>query len=210
MNYTFEISMPDRSGFRAEIAIGGSQTFQQFHNKIIEILGCDDAQITSFYTIDKSGDRGREITLMDMSMGEEESDALVMNDTKIEDVINASCIELEYIYDFFNDKYLKVEYAGEYVSDSSVVLPACLALSGEPPMAAGDSWGYDSEEDGDYDDSFMEEFSGGSRSRGGYGDDDDDDFGDDYKDDDDDYGYGGDDDFGGSRHENIDDYLDRM
>ena len=38
-----------------------------------------------------------------------------MDVTTIREVVNASCIELEYVYDFFANQYLKVEYAGEYI-----------------------------------------------------------------------------------------------
>ena len=38
MDYRFEISLPTSSDFRCEIAVGGEQTFQQFHDKIVETL----------------------------------------------------------------------------------------------------------------------------------------------------------------------------
>ena len=67
MNYRFEISLPNSSDFRCEIAMGGKQTFQQFHDKIIEVLGYDGSQMASFYTLDRMGNRVKEIALMDMS-----------------------------------------------------------------------------------------------------------------------------------------------
>ena len=124
MNYRFEISLPDSSEFRCEIAVAGEQTFQQLHDKIVEVLEYDASQMASFYTIDKMGNRVKEIALMDMS-ADEESNTLVMDSTKIEDVVNASCIELEYVYDFFNNKYFKVEYAGEYVGASEADCKGC-------------------------------------------------------------------------------------
>ncbi len=42
MDYRFEISKPDSNDFRCEIAINGEQTFQQFHDKIVETLGFDE------------------------------------------------------------------------------------------------------------------------------------------------------------------------
>ena len=41
MDYRFEISLPTSSDFRCEIAVGGEQTFQQFHDKIVETLNYD-------------------------------------------------------------------------------------------------------------------------------------------------------------------------
>lgn len=206
MDYRFEISLPDSSEFRCEIAIAGEQTFQQLHDKIVEVLEYDASQMASFYMVDKMGNRGKEIALMDMSEDEEESDTLVMDSTTIAEVISPSCIELEYVYDFFNNKYFKVEYAGEYIADSADILPVCVYCDGNIPeqsgFGPGEDWGFE-KSDEEYDDSFMEEFNDYSDERD-FGDDE----GDDYGDDEDGYGRGGgryDD-----RYESIDDYLDKL
>ena len=164
MNYRFELSKPNTTEFRCEIAIGAEQTFQQFHDKIVETLGFDASQMASFFTLDQYGNRVKEISLMDMSTGEEgEPKTLVMENTTIRDAINAACIELDYVYDYFADKYLRVEYAGEYKGDASA-LPLCLLCEGEMPrqtsVEEAEDWGFEDEEDVGYDDSFMEEFGG--------------------------------------------------
>ena len=203
MNYRFEISLPDSSGFRCEIAIAGEQTFQQLHDKIGEVLEYDASQMASFYTIDKIGNRRKEIALMDMSA--DESDTLVMDLTKIEDVVNANCIELEYVYDFFNNKYFKVEYAGEYIADSADILPVCVYCDGDIPeqssFGIGEEWDFEKSNE-EYDDSFMEEFNDYSDEQ-----DIEDDGGDDYGDDEDGFRRGGRYD---DCYESIDDYLDKL
>lgn len=213
MDYRFEISKPDSNDFRCEIAINGEQTFQQLHDKIVETLNFDSSQMASFFALDKLGNRGKEIALMEMSSDDgEESNTLVMDVTTIREVVNASCIELEYVYDFFANKYLKVEYAGEYIGDSADVLPLCVYCEGVLPRQteydAEDDWSFDKDED-DYDDSFMEEFGGSSRRRRGgmdeddygYGEEDDDYRDDDYRDDEDGYD---------DRYESLDDYIDKL
>ena len=206
MNYRFEISLPNSSDFRCEIAISGDQTFQQLHDKIIEVLGYDSSQMASFYTLDKMGNRVKEIALMEMSTDDEEANTLVMDVTLIREIVNASCIELEYVFDFFNNRYFRVEYAGEYIADSADVLPVCLYCDGDIPeqmeIEDNDKWAY-GKSDEEYDDSFMEEFSDftedgenyGDEEEGGY-DDEEDEFG----------GKGRYDD----RYESIDDYIDRL
>ena len=216
MDYRFEISKPDSNDFRCEIAVNGEQTFQQFHDKIVETLGFDGSQIASFFTLDKQGNRVREIALMEMSAeDEDENGTLVMDVTTIREVVNASCIELEYVYDFFANQYLKVEYAGEYIGDSADVLPVCVYCEGNLPHQteydANEDWAYDKDDDDDYDDSFMEEFGCGRLGgRVGNYDDDDDDyrFGDDDDDFRDEYG-----DEGGEyddHYESLDDYIDKL
>ena len=160
MDYRFEISKPDSNDFRCEIAINGEQTFQQLHDKLVETLNFDGSQMASFFTLDKMGNRGKEIALMEMSADDEEdNNTLVMDVTTIREVVNASCIELEYVYDFFANQYLKVEYAGEYIGDSADVLPLCVYCEGELPHQteydANEDWAFDKDDD-EYDDSFME------------------------------------------------------
>lgn len=205
MNYRFEISLPNSSEFRCEIAISGEQTFQEFHDKIIEVLGYDSSQMASFYTLDKLGNRVKEIALMDMSADDEENNTLVMDATRIGDVINASCIELEYVYDFFNNKYFKVEYAGEYIADSADILPVCLYCDGDIPEQMSyegeDKWEFEKSDEG-YDDSFMEEFSNDYTDAEDYAEEEE--------------GFDDGDDFGGGRakyddrYESIDDYIDKL
>ncbi|WP_294139366.1 hypothetical protein [uncultured Sanguibacteroides sp.] len=201
MDYRFEISLPNSSDFRCEIAIGGDQTFQQLHDKIVDVLNYDNSQMASFFTIDKMGNRGKEIALMDMATDEEESDTLVMDSTKISDIIKPGCLELEYVFDFFTNRYFKVEYAGEYVRDSSDVMPVCVFCDGDIPEQfsydeGNDNWDFDKPEEefeGEYDDSFMEEFGNDS-----------------YEDEDrEDRGYD-EEDYREDRYESLDDYIDRL
>ena len=197
MDYRFEISLPTSSDFRCEIAVGGEQTFQQFHDKIVETLNYDSSQMASFFTLDRMGNRVKEIALMDMTTEDEENETLVMDNTKISDIIKPGCLELEYVYDFFSNKYFKVEYAGEYID----VMPVCVACEGDIPEQfsyedGNADWEFDKPEEeyeGDYDDSFMEEFGNG-----------------DY-DDEDRQDRGGDDDYyRDERYESLDDYIDRL
>ena len=201
MDYRFEISLPTSSDFRCEIAVGGEQTFQQFHDKIVETLNYDSSQMASFFTLDRMGNRVKEIALMDMTTEDEENETLVMDNTKISDIIKPGCLELEYVYDFFSNKYFKVEYAGEYIRDSCDEMPVCVACEGDIPEQfsyedGNADWEFDKPEEeyeGDYDDSFMEEFGNG-----------------DY-DDEDRQDRGGDDEYyRDERYESLDDYIDRL
>lgn len=214
MDYRFEISTPDSTDFRCEIAVNGEQTFQQFHDKIVETLGYDGSQMASFFTLDKLGNRVKEIALMEMSTeDEDDNNTLVMDVTTIREIVNASCIELEYVYDFFSNKYFKVEYAGEYIGDSADILPLCVYCEGNIPRQtefdANEDWEFDKDDD-EYDDSFLEEFGSDGRRGRRRSDDDDEDFrfGDEDDDFKDDYG----DDEGGydDRYESLDDYIDKL
>ena len=108
---------------------------------------------------------------------------------------------MEYVYDFFSNKYFKVEYAGEYIRDSSDVMPVCVACEGDIPEQfsyedGNADWEFDKPEEeyeGDYDDSFMEEFGNGDYDDEGRQD------------------RGGDDEYyRDERYESLDDYIDRL
>lgn len=209
MDYRFEISLPNSSDFRCEMAVNGEQTFQQFHDKIVETLGYDGSQMASFFTLDKLGNRVKEIALMEMSTSDEDdANTLVMDVTTIREIVNASCIELEYVYDFFSNKYLKVEYAGEYIGDSADVLPLCVYCEGDIPSQveyeANEDWGFEKSDD-EYDDSFLDEFGESRRKES-----DDYRFDDDYEDekfqDEEDDAEGRYDD----KYESLDDYIDKL
>lgn len=94
-----------------------------------------------------------------------------------------------------------MEYAGEYVRDSSDVMPVCVFCDGDIPEQfsfdeGNDNWEFDKPEeefDDEYDDSFMEEFGNDS-----YGDEDREDRGYDEED------------FREDRYESLDDYIDRL
>lgn len=198
MDYRFEISFPHSSDFRCEIAIEGDQTLQQLHDKIVEVLHYDSSQMASFFMIDHMGNRGKEITLMDMTADGEESNTLVMDRTKISDVITPECLELEYVFDFFSNRYFKVEFAGKYIRDSSDVMPVCISCEGDIPEQCSydernQTWDFDKPEetyDEEYDDSFMDEFDSGG-----------------YDDEDREYD---DRDFRAGRYESLDDYIDKL
>ena len=202
MDYKFDISLPNSPEFRCEIAISGNQTFQQFHDKLVEALGYDNAQMASFFTLDRMGNRTREIALMDMAGEGDENDTLVMDNTLISDVVKPGCLELEYVFDFFANRYFKVEYAGEYVHDSSGVMPVCISCGGAIPEQFSynvekNDWEFDDageeydDNDNEYDNSFLEEFDGNNydeeEGEGQY-----------------------DDEFGGEKYESLDDYIDRL
>ena len=213
MDYRFEISLPKNSDFSCEIAINGEQTFQQFHDKIVETLNFDSSQMASFFMIDKMGDRGREIALMEMNLHDEEEEmenadgdeeegvALIMERTRISDVVKPGCLELEYVFDFFTNRYLRVEFAGEYHRKASDKLPLCISCKGDMPEQfsfdeENSDWSISSLDDydtEDYDDSFMDEFDNCDY---------------DYEDDD---MRGGDDEDGyHRRYESLDDYIDKI
>ena len=173
---------------------------------IVKTLRFDASAVSSFFTVDDDGNRQKEIVAFDAEgMGD---DILSMDDTPIRKVINASCMNLEYVYDMLSESCLEIEYAGGYPGEEET--PVCLEIRGTLPRQKSLRKVFSHDDDLDLDDK-------GSRSGSHYGTDTSKDFTDDDSWLDDSAAYGDDafsDDFteggGSGRFESLDDYIDKM
>ena len=91
-----------------------TDTFEDLHNVITQSFGFDGSEMASFYLSNDSWEQGQEIALFDMGQSNE---IQMMNETKIEDLINESETRLIYIYDFLNMWTFLVEL-GEVVDEA--------------------------------------------------------------------------------------------
>lgn len=212
MNYRFEISSPEKSDFACEIVVDGDKDFLQFHNKIAEALHFDASKRASFFAIDKEGTRGVEVALMEVPGAD--ASVLLMNSTLVTDIINASCLELEYVFDIVENRYLKVEYAGAYRGDTAEI-PFCAYSKGTRPRQSLVVPKRKGENLDDLEDSFLKDF-GSMRAAKSHKYKDDDDFLENFGNDEfsDDFSGEFDDELGddtkGDRFDSIDDYIDRL
>lgn len=99
--YKFRISHEDHDDFIMDIEVMSNQTFEDFHNFLVGQLKLDKTQLASFYISNSRWDKKQEITLMDMSDGEEDK-LPVMKETKISAFIEDPHQRLIYINDFLN------------------------------------------------------------------------------------------------------------
>lgn len=193
MNYKLSITSPEDATFLCEIAINGEQTFQELHDKIIESLNYDGSQMASFFMLDNAKNRTQEISLVEMDSDDDQNEeSLVMDKTTIREIVATSCTELEYVFDFFADRYFTITIDGEYTAPIKQY-PSCLKVKGTIPEQTDfnmdDEWSVeDAKEEDDFDDSFMEEFGGDDEYRSS--------------------NYSNHNDY--DKYENLDDYIDRM
>jgi hypothetical protein len=97
--YRFRIIIEDHEDVFREIEIKSTQTFADLHNKIQEAFKFDNSQLASFYMSDDSWRKGNEITLMDMSEGDDEKTP-TMADSVLADFIDDPHQKIIYIFDF--------------------------------------------------------------------------------------------------------------
>jgi hypothetical protein len=128
MVYRFVVLTDEDEMFVREFEFLDSHTLLDFHNTIQEELEFDKSQIASFYMATETWEKEEEFTLFDMGAG-----SSTMENAVLEEVIFRKNQKLLYVFDFFNDRALFVEYVGEAKEDENMEYPVCSNSKGLPP-----------------------------------------------------------------------------
>ena len=108
MVYKFVVLSDEDESFMREFEFLDSHTLLDFHNMIQDELEFDKSQMASFFMATDNWEKEEEFTLFDMGTG-----SSTMEDTILDDIIFRKNQKLLYVFDFFNDRGLFVEYTGE-------------------------------------------------------------------------------------------------
>jgi hypothetical protein len=128
MVYKFVVLSDEDESFVREFEFLDSQTLLDFHNMIQEELEFDKSQMASFFMTTDSWEKEEEFTLFDMGAGSSTMDGAVL-----EDIIFRKNQKLLYVFDFFNERSLYVEYTGEAKEIEDRDYPICTNSKGIPP-----------------------------------------------------------------------------
>jgi hypothetical protein len=128
MVYRFVVLTDEDETFVREFEFLDSHSLLDFHNTIQEELEFDKSQIASFYMATETWEKEEEFTLFDMGAG-----SSTMENAVLEEVIFRKNQKLLYVFDFFNDRALFVEYVGEAKEDDNMEYPICINSKGLPP-----------------------------------------------------------------------------
>jgi len=128
MVYKFVVLSDEDESFVREFEFLDSHTLMDFHNMIQEELEFDKSQMASFYLATDNWEKEEEFTLFDMGTG-----SSTMENAVLEDIIFRKNQKLLYVFDFFNDRALFVEYTGESKEDPKHEYPSCTNSKGIPP-----------------------------------------------------------------------------
>jgi hypothetical protein len=128
MVYRFVVLSDEDEAFVREFEVLESHSLLDFHNAIQEELEFDRSQIASFYMATDSWEKEEEFTLFDMGAG-----SSTMENAILEDVIFRKNQKLLYVFDFFNDRALFIEYVGESKEIDEREYPLCTNSKGLPP-----------------------------------------------------------------------------
>ncbi|HOW40528.1 MAG TPA: hypothetical protein PL123_08290 [Bacteroidales bacterium] len=128
MVYKFVVLSDEDESFVREFEFLDTHTLLDFHNMIQDELEFDKSQMASFFMATDNWEKEEEFTLFDMGTG-----SSTMESAVLEDIIFRKNQKLLYIFDFFNERALFVEYTGEGKEIEGHELPACTNSKGVPP-----------------------------------------------------------------------------
>lgn len=101
----------------ADIRIYKKCSFKDLHNFLVENFNLNKQEMSSFYYSNETWDKGEEITLMNMNLGDEKL-IKFMDSILIEDVFSSREIKFLYVNDFLNMNIFYIEILKENISTS--------------------------------------------------------------------------------------------
>jgi hypothetical protein len=128
MVYKFAVLSDEDESFVREFEFLDTHTLIDFHNLIQDELEFDKSQLASFFMATDNWEKEEEFTLFDMGTG-----SSTMETAVLEDIIFRKNQKLLYVFDFFNDRALFIEYTGEAKEVEGRELPNCTNSKGIPP-----------------------------------------------------------------------------
>jgi hypothetical protein len=128
MVYKFVVLSDEDESFVREFEFLDSHSLMDFHSLLQEELEFDKSQMASFYLATDNWEKEEEFTLFDMGTG-----SSTMDDAILEDVIYRKNQKLLYVFDFFNERALFIEYTGETKEIDGREYPSCTNSKGIPP-----------------------------------------------------------------------------
>ena len=128
MVYKFVVLSDEDESFIREFEFLDSNTLLDFHNLIQDELEFDKSQMASFFMTTDNWEKEEEFTLFDMGTGSSTMDTAVL-----EDIIFKKNQKLLYVFDFFNERGLFLEYTGESEEIDGREYPSCTNSKGVPP-----------------------------------------------------------------------------
>ncbi|MCX6256796.1 MAG: hypothetical protein NTW49_02685 [Bacteroidia bacterium] len=152
MVYKFKVYSTEDDDFLREIEIKSGQTFLDFHKAIQLSVKFEQDQMASFFLSDENWEKGREITLFEMS-DDEDNDIVVMDVATLSEFINQKVMRLVYVFDFFSERAFLIELIETKNEKNGVSYPVCIKSSGHPPQQII----YGNKEEDDMDDLFVED-----------------------------------------------------
>lgn len=132
MVYKFTIISDEVDNFVRIINVDSEATFLDLHNAILESTKYEKNQMTTFYMCNDDWEKGQEVTLIEMDSGSE-YDNLVMEDTKLEELLSDEKQKMLYVFDMISDRAFFMELS-EIIPGKSLDSPEVVSAKGKAPQ----------------------------------------------------------------------------
>lgn len=185
MIYRFRIISDESEQFIRCIDIDHHASLEELNNAILDSVGFERGNMSSFFETNDEWECLQEITLMDMSDEDSDQPVMLMSDTPINSIIHKEGEKLVFVFDFFSDRAFYITLTEVRDKDLKIKYPFLSASNGEPPL----QFMVDDELESLMSQITIPNIADISDSKDSFSDPMDDDM---------------------SSHENLDDYLDRM
>jgi hypothetical protein len=151
-------SEKDEEIFR-DIVINEDDNFESFYRAILNSFNFEGKEIGSFFMSNDEWDKGHEISLMDMSYSDEDTEITsVMSEAKLTDFMEAPDQKIILVYDFLRMWIFLIELqerTEETVDKPQVKLAVGTAPPEDSKMIQDDAfYGEEGDEDMDFDEDF--------------------------------------------------------
>ncbi len=137
--YKFRITLEENDNFVREIEIRPGQTFEDFHNAMLDCTSLTKDEMASFFICDIKWRKHQEITLVKTEEDEDRrprSDkpaVKLMSKTLLSDCINSPSEQLIYINDFQKVHTFYIELFKIYNSEEKASFPRCVKRVSDVP-----------------------------------------------------------------------------
>ncbi|MCX7697405.1 MAG: plasmid pRiA4b ORF-3 family protein [Bacteroidales bacterium] len=132
--YRFRITSDDNDDFLRVIDIPANFTFLELHHYLYKILKLEGNELASFYILDNKYNKKKEITLIDMNVNDDENaeSILLMENVKLNQIIDDPHQKLAYVYDFMNMYTFNLELIKTFQGKEHSLYPQIIESIGEP------------------------------------------------------------------------------
>ncbi len=132
MVFKFTILSDEVDSFVREITIDSEANFFDLHNAILDSVKFEKNQMTSFFICSDNWEKGQEVTLVETESSSE-YDNLVMDSTKLDELISDENQKLLYVFDMMSDRVFFMELT-EIIPRKSLEKAVCILTEGNPPQ----------------------------------------------------------------------------
>lgn len=142
----------DKNEVFRDILISDGDNFESFYRSILSAYDFSQDQMASFYMSNHNWDKGHEISLFDMSFGEDDSQILpgVMNTSVIREFIQAPNQRMILVHDFMRMWIFLIEMIG--IEERTPETPEMVLAVGDAPdenSKVGEDLQFETESDED-------------------------------------------------------------